>query len=302
VKTIVDQIEDLMAEFGDKSLPMIGEAIALWRHATPASTAEPIAWLIETFADDGKERLNSRFVTDPSEAAQFSKPYHRITPLTAALSAVLSQEKAEKPVAWRSISEADKTIVDVLEFPSVSITLRNSARIQARDIDGRTYEAAWTDHKGGYWWDFESESPADPVDFKPIKQEWQTHPDQTSPMTVGPEEFLEEPWVMVPVKPTYDMWQRGCASIGISGTAAEIVYGAMLAARPSPSMEVERLREALNRMEWACEQLAATRPISVYGAMIEAGQADALLELDNARRSARDALASLPQSMEDADG
>lgn len=72
---------------------------------------------------------------------------------------------------WRPISEADKTIVDVQDFPDVGIVLRNSAHILARDEDGREFEAAWTDHKGGYWWDFDSESPADPVEFKALPTE-----------------------------------------------------------------------------------------------------------------------------------
>lgn len=46
-------------------------------------------------------------------------------------------------------------------------------------------------------------------------------------------------------------------------------------------------REVIQRMEWASEQLAATRTMKVYDAMLEAGQADALLEMDNARRAAR---------------
>lgn len=51
-----------------------------------------------------------------------------------------------------------------------------------------------------------------------------------------------------------------------------------------------RLREALQQMEWACEQLAATRTQAIYTAMIDGGQTQELLELDNARRSARAAL------------
>ena len=52
--------------------------------------------------------------------------------------------------------------------------------------------------------------------------------------------------------------------------------------------ENERLRSALARIEMACELLASTRPIAVYDAMIAAGQSGQLLELDNARREARD--------------
>lgn len=52
------------------------------------------------------------------------------------------------------------------------------------------------------------------------------------------------------------------------------------------------LRELLQCLENANEQLAATRTREVYLAMIDSGQADALLALDNARRNARAALAS----------
>ncbi|API52902.1 hypothetical protein BMW22_15875 [Rhizobium leguminosarum] len=54
--------------------------------------------------------------------------------------------------------------------------------------------------------------------------------------------------------------------------------------------ERDRLREALKRMEDCFEQLAATRTHEVYAAMIDSGQGQALLDLDNARRNARDVL------------
>lgn len=47
------------------------------------------------------------------------------------------------------------------------------------------------------------------------------------------------------------------------------------------------LRESLLGFEHACEQLAATRTHEIYTAMIDGGQAQELLELDNARRRAR---------------
>ncbi|NEI71068.1 hypothetical protein GR212_15925 [Rhizobium lusitanum] len=50
------------------------------------------------------------------------------------------------------------------------------------------------------------------------------------------------------------------------------------------------LSEALKRMENCYEQLATTRTHEIYTAMIDGGQADALLDLDNARRNARSAL------------
>lgn len=47
------------------------------------------------------------------------------------------------------------------------------------------------------------------------------------------------------------------------------------------------LRESLLGFEHACEQLAATRSLEIYTAMIDGGQAREFLELDNARRRAR---------------
>lgn len=85
-------------------------------------------------------------------------------------------------------------------------------------------------------------------------------------------------------------------------TVAMVVDAHNAAITPSPqpraaietsqdlAAENERLRAALERMECCCEQLAATRSMEIYTAMIDGGQAQALLELDNARREARAAL------------
>ena len=51
------------------------------------------------------------------------------------------------------------------------------------------------------------------------------------------------------------------------------------------------LEEALSGLELACDQLASTRTHEVYLAMIDSGQADALLSLDARRQAARAALA-----------
>ncbi len=67
--------------------------------------------------------------------------------------------------AWRPIAEADNSIATVQQFGDV--TLRNSYPVWVRDEDGRVYEAVWTDHKQGYWWDIEGESPVDPVEYYP---------------------------------------------------------------------------------------------------------------------------------------
>lgn len=77
--------------------------------------------------------------------------------------------------------------------------------------------------------------------------------------------------------------------------AAQADYSARIlsaiAAPPAESnVEIERLREALRRMEDCFEQLASTRTHEIYLAMIDGGQGQALLDLDNARRNARDVL------------
>lgn len=71
---------------------------------------------------------------------------------------------------WRPIAEADRTITDckVLDLgDGQTMPISNSDHYWLRDEDGRVFEGVWTDHKGGYWWDFEAESPVDPVEFLP---------------------------------------------------------------------------------------------------------------------------------------
>ncbi|MCV9908363.1 hypothetical protein OIV19_12140 [Brucella sp. HL-2] len=56
-----------------------------------------------------------------------------------------------------------RAIIDAMR--SKSITIRNTDHDWVRDADGRVYEATWSDHKDGYWWDVEGESPVDPVEY-----------------------------------------------------------------------------------------------------------------------------------------
>ena len=61
--------------------------------------------------------------------------------------------------------------------------------------------------------------------------------------------------------------------------------------RTSTTTEADKaMYEALKTMEAANEALCAGRPQNVYTAMLAAGQEDALLNLDHARRAARAAL------------
>lgn len=70
---------------------------------------------------------------------------------------------------WLPIALADKSIVHQQHYAPVNITIRNSDTYWVRDEDGRVYEAAWSEGENGrdYWWDWEAESPVDPVEFMP---------------------------------------------------------------------------------------------------------------------------------------
>lgn len=57
-----------------------------------------------------------------------------------------------------------------------------------------------------------------------------------------------------------------------------------------PAPDADALREALQGLEDACETLAQVRTQALYDAMIKEGHADALIDLDKARRAARTAL------------
>ncbi len=70
---------------------------------------------------------------------------------------------------WLPIEQADRTINHVTEFTQIGLTLKNSDTFWVRDEDGRVYQAAWSEGNNGrdYWWDWEAESPVDPVEFMP---------------------------------------------------------------------------------------------------------------------------------------
>lgn len=107
-----------------------------------------------------------------------------------------------------------------------------------------------------------------------------------------------------------DQYRNGDPKAVADGSYAQVLYAltdykhdvlvlwdfAVSKARKAEALERENaekderialLREALLGFEHACEQLAATRSHEIYTAMIDGGQAQELLELDNARRRAR---------------
>jgi len=72
---------------------------------------------------------------------------------------------------------------------------------------------------------------------------------------------------------------------------AAFILGVQPATIKALIAELKEARECLQRFEWSCEQLAHTRSQASYDQMISDGQAQELLELDNARRATRAFLA-----------
>jgi len=86
------------------------------------------------------------------------------------LSVALKPPPQDRVVArWLPIGKADRTINHVTDFTQIGLTLKNSDTFWVRDEDGRIYQAAWSEGNNGrdYWWDWEAESPVDPVEFMP---------------------------------------------------------------------------------------------------------------------------------------
>lgn len=79
--------------------------------------------------------------------------------------AITTHEQDAAVSLWRPIADADISITNIITIPD--LTVRNSDPYWVRDEDGRVYEACWTDHRDGYWWDIEGESPVDPIEFMP---------------------------------------------------------------------------------------------------------------------------------------
>ncbi|WP_210213525.1 hypothetical protein [Sinorhizobium meliloti] len=69
---------------------------------------------------------------------------------------------------WIPVEQADKSVDRVIDLPDLGMRITNSENYWMRDDEGRTFHATWADDgKRAYWWDFDSESPVDPVEFMP---------------------------------------------------------------------------------------------------------------------------------------
>lgn len=114
------------------------------------ATSDPIAWA---------EVYDGKIVT-----VQLDKSKWHTTPLYMSAPADLLVG------TWLPIERADKTITNIEDFSEVGVIIQTSDRYWVRDDDGRVYEAAWSIGNNGdrdYWWDFEGESPVDPIEFMP---------------------------------------------------------------------------------------------------------------------------------------
>lgn len=207
------------------------------------------------------------------------------TALTAALSAQPAPAVAV-PDGWRPISEADREITHQQHFPDIDLTIRNSDRYWVRDADGRVYEASWTEDGKGrdYWWDWDGESPVDPIEFMPhpLDPRFAAAPvsvaacrmcggkgwhagdpegaaiEECSECNGGTSTPVAVPagWKLVPVEPTAEMITGACRAtvlgededsepVYLEPREALSAYSAMLAAAPQPPMpEVNGLTEA----------------------------------------------------------
>lgn len=73
-----------------------------------------------------------------------------------------------RAAGWLPIEQADKSVERVIDLPKLDMKISNSEDYWVRDAEGRVYRATWADDgKRAYWWDYEGESPVDPVEFMP---------------------------------------------------------------------------------------------------------------------------------------
>lgn len=136
------------------TLPLIEVAIGMLRlRADTMNGAQKVG------AGDGNTYVPQPY--GPSDA--------KLDRYAAGMLASLASLKENLVGTWRPIAEADKTITEVHDFVDARIQIRNSDRYWVRDDDGRVYEASWSEGRYGrdYWWDWEAESPVDPVEFMP---------------------------------------------------------------------------------------------------------------------------------------
>jgi hypothetical protein len=103
-----------------------------------------------------------------------------------------------------------------------------------------------------------------------------------------------EGWKLVPGEPTPEMMNAGLYQSSRDSTSADVhsIWKDMCAFAPAaPAQSAEPVAlTALRQLEDACDKIATLRTREQYLSMIDGGQQDALIELDNARMLARNAL------------
>lgn len=166
---------DAMIDAGDE----INEAGAAWSGYAeiPASAEKHYRAMLAAAptppASTDLREVNERLEAERAEQWRLRREMEASRDMERALAATLSAENAALKErlerAWLPIEKADREITHQQTFPEIGLTLQNSDRYWVRDADGRVFEASWTEDGKGrdYWWDWEGESPVDPVEFMP---------------------------------------------------------------------------------------------------------------------------------------
>lgn len=152
----------------------VNQSLELLSRGKKSAAPQPVLSQPEVKACPGADDPEERCPRHPSECTcwQVDNDHPSRKAALCPLSDIPAQAgevvTPQDSLRWLPIAHADKTITEVQDFSEVGIMLRTSDRYWVRDEDGRIYEACWSEGEDhSYWWDFEGESPVDPVEFMP---------------------------------------------------------------------------------------------------------------------------------------
>lgn len=175
--------------------------------------------------------------------------------------------------------EADKGLIECVR---ALLAERNAAQTKAKDFARLAYDAERKAVKANI--DATALAGLDAMEIQPVLmavQEWA--------ISTGKARDLLRCWIVGTFTP--DMLPQQMRDLGLSDDAdpAEC-FLAMRSERDAARAECKRLREALERLEDACDARAKGTTRAAYDAAISSGMAHLLTDLDSARRQARAAL------------
>lgn len=139
-----------------------------------------VEWVVQRTACDSPSPQTREVVNNNGSNGETSEKVCRNDPNNDP-----ENENIQPPVQhlvgrWLPIDQADKSVERVIDLPKLDLKISNSEDYWVRDADGRAYRATWADDgKRAYWWDFEGESPVDPVEFMPhpLDPRWASAPE-----------------------------------------------------------------------------------------------------------------------------